>query len=514
MFPHMNEPTVSPIYLITFPTTQTTRVLARAQAPLGLSPLKQDQEYICSKDEQSGMHRCKGLPNYINGTIECTLNISEKLDPQYINNDTACVNWNQYYEECQERGPNPFQGTISFDNIGLAWVSIFLVISLEGWTDIMYYVQDAHSFWDWIYFVLLIVIGSFFMINLCLVVIATQFSETKKREMERMRLERARFQSSSTLASSTNNSEPTSCYAEIVKYIAHLWRRGKRRLLKKIRLYRVRRDQRRERKMISGETIRLNYAKRHHPNCPSDISRFYKLQQDQEYICSKDEQSGMHRCKGLPNYINGTIECTLNISEKLDPQYINNDTACVNWNQYYEECQERGPNPFQGTISFDNIGLAWVSIFLVISLEGWTDIMYYVQDAHSFWDWIYFVLLIVIGSFFMINLCLVVIATQFSETKKREMERMRLERARFQSSSTLASSTNNSEPTSCYAEIVKYIAHLWRRGKRRLLKKIRLYRVRRDQRRERKMISGETIRLNYAKRHHPNCPRLRQHVSI
>ena len=37
------------------------------------------------------------------------------------------------------------------------------VISLEGWTDIMYYVQDAHSFWDWVYFVLLIVVS---MINL------------------------------------------------------------------------------------------------------------------------------------------------------------------------------------------------------------------------------------------------------------------------------------------------------------------------------------------------------------
>lgn len=33
------------------------------------------------------------------------------------------------------------------------------VISLEGWTDIMYYVQDAHSFWDWVYFVLLIVVS-------------------------------------------------------------------------------------------------------------------------------------------------------------------------------------------------------------------------------------------------------------------------------------------------------------------------------------------------------------------
>ena len=46
-------------------------------------------------------------------------------------------------------------------------------------------------------------IGAFFLINLCLVVIATQFSETKKREMARMLAERKRFQtsSSSTLAS-------------------------------------------------------------------------------------------------------------------------------------------------------------------------------------------------------------------------------------------------------------------------------------------------------------------------
>lgn len=67
------------------------------------------------------------------------------------------------------------------------------------------------------------------MINLCLVVIATQFSETKKREIERMQQERKRYQSSSTLAS---NSEPSSCYNEILKYVAHLYRRAKRKLLK------------------------------------------------------------------------------------------------------------------------------------------------------------------------------------------------------------------------------------------------------------------------------------------
>ena len=33
------------------------------------------------------------------------------------------------------------------------------VISLEGWTDVLYFVQDAHSFWNWLYFVLLIVVS-------------------------------------------------------------------------------------------------------------------------------------------------------------------------------------------------------------------------------------------------------------------------------------------------------------------------------------------------------------------
>lgn len=41
--------------------------------------------------------------------------------------NSSCVNWNQYYTNCTQLGGNPFQGTISFDNIGMAWVAIFLV---------------------------------------------------------------------------------------------------------------------------------------------------------------------------------------------------------------------------------------------------------------------------------------------------------------------------------------------------------------------------------------------------
>lgn len=61
------------------------------------------------------------------------------------------------------------------------------------------------------------------MINLCLVVIATQFSETKQRENQLMREQRARFRSNeSTLASLT---EPGSCYEEMIKYLRHLCRK-------------------------------------------------------------------------------------------------------------------------------------------------------------------------------------------------------------------------------------------------------------------------------------------------
>lgn len=196
-----------------------------------------------------------------------------------------------------------------------------------------------------------------------------------------------------------------------------------------------------------------------------NVSPYYRPRVG-DYICSKPGESGMRKCSNLPLFSYEGIKC--NASAKANSNNNPANNSCVNWNQYYTSCEAGDKNPFRGAISFDNIGLAWVAIFQVISLESWVNIMYYVQDAHSFWDWVYFVALIVIGSFFMINLCLVVIATQFSETKKRETERMLQERKRFQSSSTLAS---NSEPGSCYAEILKYIAHIWRRAKRKIMKK-------------------------------------------
>uniref|UniRef100_A0AC35G2Z4 Ion transport domain-containing protein n=1 Tax=Panagrolaimus sp. PS1159 TaxID=55785 RepID=A0AC35G2Z4_9BILA len=200
-------------------------------------------DYICSQPDASGIHTCHDLPPYTQNGVKCNLTLEEY---DKVGNG-KCINWNIYYNVCQVMHKNPFQGSVSFDNIGFAWVAIFLVISLEGWSDIMHYTQDAHSFWNWIYFVLLIVIGAFFMINLCLVVIATQFAETKRRETERIRQERKRMQSCASLTSSeqganasSKNGGNDSVYAALVKMIAHFSRRGKRYLIKRWNIFRKR----------------------------------------------------------------------------------------------------------------------------------------------------------------------------------------------------------------------------------------------------------------------------------
>lgn len=71
------------------------------------------------------------------------------------------------------------------------------------------------------------------MINLCLVVIATQFSETKQRESQLMKEQRVRFRSNASTLNSF--SEPGSCYDELLKYLVHIIRKGTRQIAHLIR---------------------------------------------------------------------------------------------------------------------------------------------------------------------------------------------------------------------------------------------------------------------------------------
>ncbi|XP_033374556.1 voltage-dependent T-type calcium channel subunit alpha-1G isoform X14 [Parus major] len=205
-----------------------------------------------------------------------------------------------------------------------------------------------------------------------------------------------------------------------------------------------------------------------------DLERYYQTENEDEnpFICSQPRENGMRYCRSIPTRREEGLECTLDYYSYNDTT----NTSCVNWNQYYTNCSAGEHNPFKGAINFDNIGYAWIAIFQVITLEGWVDIMYFVMDAHSFYNFIYFILLIIVGSFFMINLCLVVIATQFSETKQRESQLMKEQRVRYLSNaSTLASF---SEPGSCYDELLKYLVYIARKGSKQLVKAYRAAGVR------------------------------------
>jgi hypothetical protein len=62
-------------------------------------------------------------------------------------------------------------GYFNFDNIGTSVMSVFRVITLEGWTNVMYNYLDASGNLAGIYFPIVVVIGSFFLLNLFLAVI-------------------------------------------------------------------------------------------------------------------------------------------------------------------------------------------------------------------------------------------------------------------------------------------------------------------------------------------------------
>ncbi|XP_059224077.1 voltage-dependent calcium channel type A subunit alpha-1 isoform X10 [Stomoxys calcitrans] len=115
-----------------------------------------------------------------------TDNATDKSGGSYVCNYTTSM--------CLEKWDGPNSGITSFDNIGFAMLTVFQCITMEGWTAILYWTNDAlGSTFNWIYFVPLIVIGSFFMLNLVLGVLSGEFSNERNRVERRMEFQKCRF---------------------------------------------------------------------------------------------------------------------------------------------------------------------------------------------------------------------------------------------------------------------------------------------------------------------------------
>ncbi|XP_078500327.1 voltage-dependent L-type calcium channel subunit alpha-1S isoform X1 [Lissotriton helveticus] len=88
--------------------------------------------------------------------------------------------------ECRGGWVGPNQGITKFDNFGFSMLTVYQCITMESWTDVLYWVNDAiGNEWPWIFFVSLILLGSFFVMNLVLGVLSGEF--TKEREKAKSR---------------------------------------------------------------------------------------------------------------------------------------------------------------------------------------------------------------------------------------------------------------------------------------------------------------------------------------
>uniref|UniRef100_W5KB02 Sodium channel protein n=1 Tax=Astyanax mexicanus TaxID=7994 RepID=W5KB02_ASTMX len=111
----------------------------------------------------------------------------EYFDPDEVNNKTQCFELiNQNFTEVRWKNVK-----INFDNVGAGYLALLQVATFKGWMDIMYAAVDSRRVEDqpmyedniymYIYFVIFIIFGSFFTLNLFIGVIIDNFNQQKKK---------------------------------------------------------------------------------------------------------------------------------------------------------------------------------------------------------------------------------------------------------------------------------------------------------------------------------------------
>ena len=111
-------------------------------------------------------------------------NIGRICDDRFYGNETWKVIDGTM--DCRA-GENPNYGETHFEKIGVAMLWIFADITLEGWVDNMYMVNDAFShrsepaaLFVNLYFTLVVLLGGFFMLNLALAVVWDNYQKESK----------------------------------------------------------------------------------------------------------------------------------------------------------------------------------------------------------------------------------------------------------------------------------------------------------------------------------------------
>lgn len=85
---------------------------------------------------------------------------------------------------CGRQNENPNYGVTNFDIIFYSVLTVFQCVTLEGWSEIQVMYQQTYTYYIFFFFLPLVFLGAFFLLNLTLAVINTQFSRTHNAAKE------------------------------------------------------------------------------------------------------------------------------------------------------------------------------------------------------------------------------------------------------------------------------------------------------------------------------------------
>jgi voltage-dependent calcium channel L type alpha-1D len=149
-------------------------------------PIDNADKRICSADG-SGRYQCPSGGVELSTT--CGSNYDNHGNPRFVNSLNP-YGYDRMLSDIWLKQLN--WGFTTFDNFGAAFLSTFQLVTLEGWSDILYYSMDASLPLVAIFtFTILVTIGGFILVNLVLAVISGALdkiqTETQGGEAEMIR---------------------------------------------------------------------------------------------------------------------------------------------------------------------------------------------------------------------------------------------------------------------------------------------------------------------------------------
>ncbi|KAJ0407416.1 hypothetical protein ATCC90586_003826 [Pythium insidiosum] len=320
-------------------------------------------------------------------------------------------------------------GFTSFDNIGSTALVLFICMPREGWTDIMYMIQDAgFDTAAALYFISFVFFSSYFMLNLALAVIWENFSDQSFIEAEEERAQNAVAAAARKLAMEARDarrSKPSG--SRIVGRLINHWFFNLIRtimiLLNTIILsldqYPV--DEQLSRIVdaanfaLTVAIVAVNNFKGKLYSCNGDV--YASLQSDQRaFITSPRPWHSL----SMTEQAWFDPSAALWLQSLPDGQMITSREACQMFNATWGYTIPQ---------SFDNVLVAWRTFYEISTTEGWVTIMLAAVDAteidmqpipnyREVWTF-FFIAFIFWGSFFVIQLFIGVVIENFNRMKER-----------------------------------------------------------------------------------------------